>query len=422
MAFNFIDAIQDQLKPDVVQDLGKSVGADTVSTGKALTAAIPAVATGFVNQGSSEGGAGRLLSMLGDHGMGQFSSARELLHGGVSADMAQRGQGLMGSLFGDKSGGVTDMIGKFAGIGGGSSSKLMALVAPIALGVLGKHARDNNLDAGGLSRLLGGQRDLISRAMPSGLSGLTGLLGMGGAAAALHAAPARTREAYEERTRVRGDDRLAREPYAEPHMEKRSPWRALLPIGLGLLALIAIWSLVRGRGERHYVAPEYQGRTATAPAPRANVPAPRTTGERPMLPGGRTLNAAPGSGTYELAQTLGQQGDVQLPKSFSMNELHFASGSAQLDSAGNQQVRSLASVLQAYPSAKIRVQGGADTTGDAAENQKLSEARADAVRQGLMANGVPGDQVEAQGMGTQTAQQGGEEANARRTDVILLSK
>jgi sporulation protein YlmC with PRC-barrel domain len=86
---------------------------------------------------------------------------------------AEKGGGLLSSLLG---GGVLNTLvstlSRFVGIGEGSTRTLMGLLAPVVLGVLGREQRAAGLETGGLARLLMGQRDQISAAMPVGLSDL----------------------------------------------------------------------------------------------------------------------------------------------------------------------------------------------------------------------------------------------------------
>jgi len=53
----------------------------------------------------------------------------------------------------------------------------------------------------------------------------------------------------------------------------------------------------------------------------------------------------------------------------------------------------------AYPGLKIEVEGHTDNVGGDAYNQRLSEQRAEAVRDYIVAQGVPGSSVKATGFG-----------------------
>ena len=79
--------------------------------------------------------------------------------------------------------------------------------------------------------------------------------------------------------------------------------------------------------------------------------------------------------------------------------IYFKTGSAELDSASNALLDSVADIANRCPSVKIEVSGHTDTTGGASANQSLSEARAKAVVTYLVAHGVAQTRITATGYG-----------------------
>lgn len=77
----------------------------------------------------------------------------------------------------------------------------------------------------------------------------------------------------------------------------------------------------------------------------------------------------------------------------------FGSGQAALTKPAAGQVRALAAYLEAMPAASVRIDGHTDSQGAADANRALSQRRADAVRDALVAAGVPGRIVKAVGQG-----------------------
>lgn len=59
-----------------------------------------------------------------------------------------------------------------------------------------------------------------------------------------------------------------------------------------------------------------------------------------------------------------------------------------------------AKVLKDYPSISLEISGHTSSEGDAAVNQRLSQERADAVKQWLVDNGVPSERVKTRGAGS----------------------
>lgn len=107
-----------------------------------------------------------------------------------------------------------------------------------------------------------------------------------------------------------------------------------------------------------------------------------------------------------------------------LGDVLFASGQAQLVEGGRSSLEEVVDLLQTEPDKKIRVEGHTDSSGDAEANLKLSEQRAQAVRDALISLGVASDRISAAGMGEDFPIASNEDeagrAQNRRVDVILL--
>ncbi len=82
-----------------------------------------------------------------------------------------------------------------------------------------------------------------------------------------------------------------------------------------------------------------------------------------------------------------------------MSDVLFDTGKYTLKTTTQISLAKVAGILQAYPGLKLQVEGYTDSVGGDAYNQKLSENRADAVRDFLVAQGVPPDNISATGYG-----------------------
>jgi hypothetical protein len=205
MATNLVSVVMQFLTPDMIAKIASVLGLDRNVTQKAVTGAIPALLASLADVASSPNGARQLTNTLTQQSS-SIESLRNLVGGAGQNLLAETGSNMLSGLFG---GGTLDTmaqtLGKFAGIGEGTSKSMLGMLGPVVLGALGQQQRSAGLDAGGLASLLTSQKDQIAAAMPSGLAdqlSAAGLIdGVAGsarsAAAAASAAGGRIAEASE---------------------------------------------------------------------------------------------------------------------------------------------------------------------------------------------------------------------------------
>jgi OmpA-OmpF porin, OOP family len=79
--------------------------------------------------------------------------------------------------------------------------------------------------------------------------------------------------------------------------------------------------------------------------------------------------------------------------------------------------------LRSHPNSRLVIEGHTDSTGSSGYNQQLSQARADAVRNYLAAQGIPMERMLARGMGEDFPAASNESAAGRqqnrRVDVFV---
>lgn len=106
-----------------------------------------------------------------------------------------------------------------------------------------------------------------------------------------------------------------------------------------------------------------------------------------------------------------------------LGDVLFATDQATLTSGARERIGRLASFLRQHPERTVRVEGYTDSSGSPGYNLQLSERRANAVREVLLANGINPDRVVAMGRGeaqpvASNDSQSGRQAN-RRVEVII---
>lgn len=105
------------------------------------------------------------------------------------------------------------------------------------------------------------------------------------------------------------------------------------------------------------------------------------------------------------AQALEQQvSDLQAQETdrglvLTLGAVLFETGKATLQEGGRRTVTKIAEFLNQYPERNILIEGFTDSTGSEDFNQRLSEQRAEAVKELLVLNGVEANRIEVQGHG-----------------------
>ena len=81
------------------------------------------------------------------------------------------------------------------------------------------------------------------------------------------------------------------------------------------------------------------------------------------------------------------------------SKIFFKADSSSINEAGSALVNQLVALLNQYPNASVTIGGHASSDGSSAYNQKLSEKRANAVRDAVIAAGIDAGRVDAKGFG-----------------------
>lgn len=182
---NLMDIFQGQLSDDVLGHLSDHIGADKEQTATAASGIFATLLGGLANNASSEGGLSALGSALDrDHDGSMLDDIMGMVTGAAQNDApasnALNGSGILGHILGDNQETAAQQVSQSSGLSMGQIMKLMPILAPIAMSVLGKAKSQGGLDLGGLAGILmgsaqqtqssGGMGDLIG----SVLGGLMG--------------------------------------------------------------------------------------------------------------------------------------------------------------------------------------------------------------------------------------------------------
>ena len=112
-------------------------------------------------------------------------------------------------------------------------------------------------------------------------------------------------------------------------------------------------------------------------------------------------------------------------KIFIFGKVQFRTGSAEIDKNSDELLDQIAQGLDANTQVKhVRIEGHTDNVGDPGVNQKLSQARAESVKQALIKRHVDGGRLDTRGLGeTQpvapNTSAGGRQKN-RRVEFVIV--
>lgn len=197
-------------------------------------------------------------------------------------------------------------------------------------------------------------------------------------------------------------------PPREVHIEKkRVNWLAWMALVAGILALLFALSRC--------------GRDDTAMV----VPAPSATpGEQVVATTPNAAEATALAGTSGLSGYLA--GTEAAPRTFQFEKLTFDTAKSTLRPDDAQEVGTIAAVLKQYGATHVRIAGYADARGSDATNAALGKARADAVKAGLVAQGIDAGRIETVSGGesdsVDTNATASGQAENRRTELVVTSR
>jgi hypothetical protein len=173
MSSSLLEALGPLLQGDTTRQVSRQLGIDEGKAGTAVQAAVPLLVTALQRNAASPQGRDSLLSALDrDHDGSILDDIGGFLGGGGSS----AGEAILGHVLGGQSNDVAASVGKSTGLDAGSAMKLLAMLAPLVMGALGRTRQQQQVDAGGLADLLGGAQSQMSQTAPDLMSALGGML------------------------------------------------------------------------------------------------------------------------------------------------------------------------------------------------------------------------------------------------------
>lgn len=156
-----MDILQGQLSEEMVGQLSEHIGAEPQQTAQAANGIFATLLGGLANNASSEGGLSALANALDrDHDGSMLDDLAGMvggmLQGGGQESRATNGLGMLNHILGDRQEVAAEQIGQSSGLSAGQVMKLLPILAPIVMSVLGKTKSSGGLDLGSLAGVLMG--------------------------------------------------------------------------------------------------------------------------------------------------------------------------------------------------------------------------------------------------------------------------
>jgi outer membrane protein OmpA-like peptidoglycan-associated protein len=390
MSSTIINLIKDQLGSGLISQFANRSGDSETGISKAISAFIPTILGGLAQNSNNS----KVVESISNPE--SISFLNNLMGNSSQNTMITS---LLSTLFGDKVGNVVSTIAHYAGINNSTSNSLLSLVTGATIGSIGKYASENNLGSAGITNLLMEQKDVASSMLPVGLSlaslGLGDWFGIKKEPNTYTETPKETPE------------------YVPPRKNNSNGMNLLKwLIPLALLFLICGYLLKKCNSEENNTPVDTENTVDTTnnDGLTENDTYNNTRLQEDVDLNGTKLKAYQGGLEGQIVNYL-NSGDYDKADEatlkdtwYTFDNVNFKMGSSnELEAGSEVQLDNLVAILKAFPAAKIKIGGYTDKVGDAAKNKKLSQDRADFIKDWLNKAGVGSQVSSAEGYGSEFA-------------------
>lgn len=403
-----MDKIIEQLKsvvsPEMLDTITQAVDEPKENVIKALDALFPVLIGGVIKREDEDPNSGiieHLTNLLKEQALWDGGSIttdyigiRNILLG--EGEQAHQSARFIALIFGDKIEELTTSIANYAGIKIGSAYSLTILAGTLVIAVLTKNAFDNNFLPTALLKSLQTQKNHILAAAPLCLLGTLGL--------------------------DKHETLVAKAEDIAVDLRKNNIVKIIILI---LALLIIAFLLLRGCASS-VKSPTTTSTHHTKKTAKSNW---EDLGEmkHTKLPNGAKIHVPDHGVENKLLAFI--EDPSKMPDSstwFTFDRLGFTTGSAVLSPESTPQLESIAQILKSFPAVYILVGGFTDDTGPDEINNPLSDERAKAVKNHLVALGVSANRIDIKGFGEtqplETNKTAEGRARNRQSGILVLQK
>ena len=156
---DLFDLLQGQMNDNVLEQLSQQIGAPKQQTAQAANGVFAALLGGLANNAADKTGLQGLMGALDKDHDGSILDDLAGMIGSVGggqapASRAMNGAGILGHILGGKQEATAQRISQNSGLNMGQIMKLMPILAPIVMGVLGKQKQQGGFNMGDLAGIL----------------------------------------------------------------------------------------------------------------------------------------------------------------------------------------------------------------------------------------------------------------------------
>jgi hypothetical protein len=166
---SLLDTLSNQLGGDALSQIARQLGTDQGKTKAAVAGALPVLISALSRNAAKPEGAASLLGALQrDHDGSVLNNLGSLFQN----PEALGGSGILKHVLGGQRSQVETGLSQASGLDSAAVGKLLAMLAPLVMGALGKTQREKGFDVSDLAGMLAGERRQAKAALPAGVGGM----------------------------------------------------------------------------------------------------------------------------------------------------------------------------------------------------------------------------------------------------------
>ncbi len=169
---DLMQMVKGAITQQVANKIGSAVGLPSGKSSSVIDTASAALLGSVLNKASSADGAKSMFDLAKNTDFSVLDKLGDLVGGsGAASDGFQKAGGnILDSVLGGNKASIIGTLAKALGLDSGMISKLLGMLAPVIMGVIGKQVMSQGLDAAGLGKLLGSQKSSLSNFLPNNLT------------------------------------------------------------------------------------------------------------------------------------------------------------------------------------------------------------------------------------------------------------